>query len=302
MAASSAAAAAPTNPIPLPTDSISEECKDDDALTSTLHTCANDPDFAVICAFLQKFGKDLGLNLPNFKHLQEWLTNNNDVPELRDLHIKLLRKTRKTVHEKSWESALSKFCFGYSVQDAWEIERFGYRNSSLKVKLRIFRELLESQFERNAKFRAHILTLNADTLRSEPIGRDRLGHAYWLTQDAHCNLRIYQEHLDEEIWQVVATNRDEFVNLISRLRGNEVVLPSKDIGEADEDTSSSNSCHPKPPPPEQKEEEDDEEVGDEPEKTVPNLKIKHRSPEQEDQKSKKVKVCMDLTKELCIFR
>jgi len=78
MAASSAAAAAPTNPIPLPTDSISEECKDDDALTSTLHTCANDPDFAVICAFLQKFGKDLGLNLPNFKHLQEWLTNNND--------------------------------------------------------------------------------------------------------------------------------------------------------------------------------------------------------------------------------
>ncbi|XP_032581111.1 ankyrin repeat domain-containing protein 11 [Drosophila sechellia] len=289
MAASSAAAAAPTNPISLPTDSISEECKDDDALTSTLHTCANDPDFAVICAFLQKFAKDLGLSLPNFKHLQEWLTNNNEVPELRDLHIKLLRKTRKTVHEKSWESALSKFCFGYSVQDAWEIERFGYKNSSLKVKLRIFRELLESQFERNAKFRAHILTLNADTLRSEPIGRDRLGHAYWLTQDAHCNLRIYQEHLDEEIWQVVATNRDEFVNLISRLRGNEVVLPSKDIGEADEDTSSSNSCPPKPPPPEQKEEEDEEEVGDEPVKTVPNLKIKLRSPDQEDQKSKKVK-------------
>lgn len=79
-----------------------------------------------------------------------------------------------------------------------------------------------------------------------------MGHAYWLTQDAHCNLRIYQEHLDEEIWQVVATNRDEFVNLISRLRGNEVVLPSKDIGEADEDTSSSNSCHPKPPPPNRK--------------------------------------------------
>ncbi|XP_043641607.1 titin [Drosophila teissieri] len=287
MAASSAAAAAPTNPIPLPTDSISEECKDDDALTSTLHTCANDPDFAVICAFLQKFAKDLGLSLPNFRHLQEWLTNNNEVPELKDLHIKLLRKTRKTVHEKSWESALSKFCFGYSVQDAWEIERFGYKNSSLKVKLRIFRELLESQFERNAKFRAHILTLNADTLRSEPIGRDRLGHAYWLTQDSECNLRIYQEHLDEEIWQVVATNRDEFVNLIARLRGNEVVLPSKDIGEADEDTSSSNSCPPKPPPPEEK--EDEEEMVDGPVKTVPNLKIKLRSPEQEDQKSKRVK-------------
>ncbi|XP_016970742.2 uncharacterized protein LOC108038468 [Drosophila rhopaloa] len=301
MAASSAAI--PTS-IPIPAEAISEECKDDDALTSTLHTCANDPDFAVICAFLQKFAKDLGLSLPSFKQLQEWFTNNNEVPELKDLHIKLLRKTRKTVHEKNWESALSKFCFGYSVQDAWEVERFGYKNSSLKVKLRIFRELLESQFERNAKFRAHILTLNADTLRSEPIGRDRLGHAYWLTQDADCNLRIYQEHLDEEIWQVVATNREEFVNLIARLRGNEVVLPSKDIGEADEDTSSSNSCPAKPPPPEEKEEEEDEgEGGDgegvgagerekdevEPVKTVPNLKIKLRSPEQEEQKSKRVK-------------
>lgn len=66
----------PTNPIQ--TEAISEECKDDDAMTSTHHTCANDPDFAVICAFLQKFAKDLGLNLPNFKNLQDWLTNNDE--------------------------------------------------------------------------------------------------------------------------------------------------------------------------------------------------------------------------------
>ncbi|XP_068147457.1 microtubule-associated protein futsch [Drosophila tropicalis] len=290
-----------------------EECKDEDAISSTLHSCANDPNFAIICAFLQKFSKDLGLELPNFKHLQLWLTNNDEVPELKALHIKLLRKTRKTVHEKSWESALSKFCFGYSAQDAWEIERFGYKNSSLKVKLRVFRELLESQFERNAKFRAHILTLNADALRCRPIGRDRLGHTYWFTQDKDCNLRIYQEHLDEEIWQVVATNRDEFVNLITRLRGNEVVLPSKDIGEADEDTtSSSNTCQEKPPPPEEQEELDHEEDNDDDEgedeeeedddqddekqledqpKVVPNLKIKLRSPppEEDQPKVKRVK-------------
>lgn len=74
-----------------------------------------------------------------FTHIHIYLS----VAELRDLHIKLLRKTRKTVHEKSWESALSKFCFGYSLQDAWEIERFGYRNSSLKVKLRILRVSIE---------------------------------------------------------------------------------------------------------------------------------------------------------------
>lgn len=132
------------------------------------------------------------------------------------------------------------------------------------------KELLESQFQRNGKFRAQILTMSADSLRSQPIGRDRLGHTYYFTQDADCNLRVYQEHLDEEIWQVVATTREELVNLISRLRGNEVVLPSTDIG-VDEDTSSSNSCIAqveKPPPPEEQDDSQEEEA------RIPNLRIK----------------------------
>lgn len=118
-----------------------------------------------------------------------------------------------------------------------------------------------------------------------------MGHTYWLTQDGDCNLRIYQEHLDEEIWQVVATNRDEFVNLIARLRGNEVVLPSKDIGEADEDTTSSSSSSQNvqaPPPPvasdpEQQEQQKKEAEEDAREGKVPNLKIKLRTPDQQQQ-------------------
>lgn len=70
-----------------------------------------------------------------------------------------------------------------------------------------------------------------------------MGNAYWSIVDDQCNLRIYQEHLDEEIWKVVATNRDEMVKLISCLRGNELVMPSL-IGLIDED-SSSNSMPPK---------------------------------------------------------
>lgn len=83
----------------------------------------------------------------------------------------------------------------------------------------------------------------AAELRSQPLGKDKLGNAYWSTIDGQCNLRIYQEHLDEEIWKVVATNRDEMAKLIACLKGNELVMPSL-VGLIDED-SSSNSMPPK---------------------------------------------------------
>lgn len=103
--------------------------------------------------------------------------------------------------------------------------------------------MLESQFDKNPNFRTIIGAQTAVELRSQPLGKDKLGNAYWSTLDEQCNLRIYQEHLDEEIWKVVATNRDEMVKLIACLRGNELVMPSL-IGLVDED-SSSNSMPPK---------------------------------------------------------
>lgn len=59
--------------------------------------------------------------------------------DLKNLIIKLLRKNRKTVHLDKWEHAVSKFCYEYSAQDAWEIERFGYKKASLTVKLRVLK-------------------------------------------------------------------------------------------------------------------------------------------------------------------
>lgn len=106
-----------------------------------------------------------------------------------------------------------------------------------------FQEVLESQFDKNPNFRTLVSGQTANELRSQPLGKDRLGNAYWSTIDEQCNLRIYQEHLDEEIWKVVATNRDEMVKLISCLRSNELVMPSM-VGLIDED-SSSNSMTPK---------------------------------------------------------
>lgn len=102
---------------------------------------------------------------------------------------------------------------------------------------------MESQFEKNPNFRTLISAQTATDLRSQPLGKDKLGNSYWSTLDDQCNLRIYQEHLDEEIWKVVATNRDEMAKLIACLRGNELVMPSL-VALIDED-SSSNSMPPK---------------------------------------------------------
>lgn len=104
-------------------------------------------------------------------------------------------------------------------------------------------EVLESQFDKNPNFRTLISAQTAAELRSQPLGKDKLGNAYWSIVDEQCNLRVYQEHLDEEIWKVVATNRDEMAKLIACLRGNELVMPSL-VGIIDED-SSSNSMPPK---------------------------------------------------------
>lgn len=97
--------------------------------------------------------------------------------------------------------------------------------------------MLESQFERNLKFKTELNLLSAEELRSQPLGKDKLGNAYWSTIDSNLNMRIYQEHLDEDIWKICAHNRDELVKLIACLKGNELVMPSL-VGLVDEDSNS----------------------------------------------------------------
>lgn len=103
---------------------------------------------------------------------------------------------------------------------------------------------MESQFERNLKFKSDVNLVSADELRSQPLGKDKLGNSYWSMTDENLNLRIYQEHLDEDIWKVVANSREELVQLIECLKGNAMKMPTL-VGLVDED-SSSNSM-PAPP-------------------------------------------------------
>lgn len=156
--------------------------------------------------------------------------------DLIDLHVKLLRKLKFSVNVERWERSLAKFCYSYSMNDAWELERFAYKLLKLPTRLRILKNLLETQFDSNVKFKGAVNVLNSGKLRKQPLGSDKMGNVYWRTLDSDCNIRIYQENQDEESLRIVASNRDELVKLIAVLSGKEPM--SLLAGLVDEDSSS----------------------------------------------------------------
>lgn len=60
------------------------------------------------------------------------------------------------------------------------------------------------QFDFNPKFKTEINKMSAEELRTQPLGKDRLGYAYWLQCDNSCQIRVYREDSDEETWALVA--------------------------------------------------------------------------------------------------
>lgn len=158
--------------------------------------------------------------------------------ELVDIHVKLLRKLKRSVVAEKWEKAIVKFCYSSMLSDdAFEVERYGYLHSSLGVKLRVLKNLLENQFDVNVKFKNLINGKASQALRMEPFGKDKDGNVYYCQMDEKANIKVYQENQDEENWTVVASTRDELAKLIEELKGHRPIRPlSKDL--IDEDSSS----------------------------------------------------------------
>uniref|UniRef100_A0AAG5CR98 PHD-type domain-containing protein n=1 Tax=Anopheles atroparvus TaxID=41427 RepID=A0AAG5CR98_ANOAO len=206
-------------------------------------SCGNDPNFGIILSFMEQFGPVLDIGELNIAELQSMLENSETVPQaLADLHIKLMRKINKKVPAARWELALAKFAHSYSHQDAWEIERFGYKTANLAVKLRVLKALLEGQFDLNTKFKTQINTTGAGELRLDPLGRDRQGNCYWYFMDESANVQIYQSDPEMEAWTLVARNRDEFVNMIEMLKDNRPIEPLPAGNAVDEEDESAGSA------------------------------------------------------------
>ncbi|XP_005111492.1 uncharacterized protein LOC101854765 isoform X3 [Aplysia californica] len=186
--------------------------------------CHKDPNFAVICSFLDKYGELLGLPSVSYSDLERFLEDEtNDVSRiLIDIHVRLLRRIGKsTVNSERFEKSIIKFCHHFSEFDAWEVESYGYKHAKLSTKLRILKHLLECQFDFNLKFKEKVNESQAEDMRFLPIGRDKDGQAYWYLLDKDLNLLVYREEQDDEdadTWELVCRDRQQLASLVNSLQ------------------------------------------------------------------------------------
>ncbi|KAG1663684.1 Remodeling and spacing factor 1 [Nymphon striatum] len=209
-------------------------------------SCHSDPNFAVICSFIEKFGELCGIQI-SISDLESMLEDTKHVNDtLRELHIQLLRKLRKCYNKDKWEMALAKYCYTYNALDAWEFEKFGYMKAKLSTKLQLLKNLLESQFETNSKFKTELNKIPAEGLRIDPLGRDIQGHSYWMQIDEEYNLRMYREVPEEEnTWKLICKERDDISNLIQVLQNGDSVIKEEGSSTNISENGDSNLTAPK---------------------------------------------------------
>ncbi|XP_042904607.1 microtubule-associated protein futsch [Parasteatoda tepidariorum] len=207
-------------------------------MAASEESCEGNPDFAIICSFITKFGSDCGVNL-SISYLKELLEDTKNVREdLAELIIHLLRRGRKRVTKEKWEKSLIKFCHEYSSVDAWELERFGYKKAKLSIKIELLKRLLELQFDSNVKFKTEVNKQDASSLRIPPIGRDIDGHVYWYQLDKDHNMRLYRQGAeDENEWQLLCSTTDELKNLLGELQKNNYAATKEEGAEETKETS-----------------------------------------------------------------
>ncbi|XP_071497714.1 uncharacterized protein [Diadema antillarum] len=180
------------------------------------------PDFAVICSFLERYGELLQLPDLTIPELKEAIEESKcDVPILKEMIIKLMRRLVKNVNVDKWERHLVKISRYYSSMAAWEVDTLGYSQSKLETKLGILKYLCDSQFDEKSKFKAAVNEMDPEQMRVQPIGRDKMGLVYWYQKDHDANIRVYREEqddMDSSTWEMVSQDRDDLAGLLAVLK------------------------------------------------------------------------------------
>ena len=163
--------------------------------------CSQNPNFAVIVDFMERFSAYLSFKKIPIRDLQNMIcdTNIEIHMDLVQLHMDLLKKIKLVknnskkiyITRRSWETALVLYLNGNDmVEIGTEIENDGYSRASIHVRLDILKHLMESQFEWNEPLRFLVDDLPIENLRIQPTGQDINGMTYW-TQVCHIWIYIF---------------------------------------------------------------------------------------------------------------
>ncbi|XP_077154802.1 remodeling and spacing factor 1 [Ranitomeya variabilis] len=228
------------------------------------------PDFAVVCSFLERYGAALDLPEITVPELEEALEESGAVsPMLAELHTKLMRKIGKSVALERWEKYLVRVCLGYNSTWAWEMKKKGYQEMHVECKVGLLKHLCECQFDDNLKFKNAINEEEADTMRVQPIGRDKDGLMYWYQRDQDHNIRMYIEEQDDQdgsSWKCIVRSRNDLAQILELLKTQ--IDPAFLKKPEPEENSSQN---PKP--------DDDVKKEEDGEKSLENDEIKEEKPD-----------------------
>ncbi|CAF4475331.1 unnamed protein product, partial [Rotaria sp. Silwood2] len=182
----------------------------------------NNPMYGVILCFLDKFRAHIDLQDYPLHLLEENLLNDqeNISRRLIDFHITLLKRISlgKGAQRDKFVPIITKFAYRFDYDDGEYLKANGYSQAEIDIKLRILKNLLETQFDHNQGFKTALLEKQSFEVRSQPFGRDRSGASYWLFLDSECFIRLFRENIDDErTWTNIAKDNDELENIIKIL-------------------------------------------------------------------------------------
>ena len=141
-----------------------------------------------------------------------------------DFHINLLKNLHygKNVKKDKWEHYLVRYVSKYSTKDSSQLEKNGYLSLDIDSKVLIIKNLLESQFDENVKFKQILIDkiVDLNSIRSTPLGRDKDGLLYWFFMDNEFTIRLYTQNSndkDYKTWKLSVKELPELKDLIKRL-------------------------------------------------------------------------------------